>query len=360
MAEPESDGVAIVIPVIDERANLERLLPRLEKYQVYIIDDGSTDGTQQLCNSWCNVHMIERNRPMGLVSAILEGFRRVPKDTRYAVVMDSDFSHDPEYVESLVKRAVDENADLVVGSRYIAGGKNRDSIVRRLVSLGGNIAFRSTFSAKVKDATSGYRVYSAKAMEFLIHSDIEERISPSYAGQIDILRRLIGRGFRVSEYPIEFRKRNEGHSKLKLKDIGDFASLIVRKGNIVRYAMVGASGILVNELIVALLFGYMGFPADPLAIETSVVFNFVLNDRFTFRKRGGVNTEFFSRLVRYNLFSLLGIGVNAGIFFLILSANIVQRTNLLGIIFANFVGIMSAFLVTYLSSAFFVWGEKNR
>lgn len=360
MADPDPDGVAIVIPVIDERANLERLLPRLEDYKVYIIDDGSTDGTQQLCNSWGNVHLVERHRPLGLVSAILEGFKRLPKECRYAVVMDSDFSHDPKYVDGLFRYALEKEADLVIGSRYISGGRNGDALLRRLVSLGGNIAFRSTFSAKVKDATSGYRVYSARAMEFLLQSDILETISPSYAGQIDILRRLLSSGFKVKEFPIEFYKRNEGKSKLKLKDIGDFASLVLRKGNIVRYAIVGASGILVNELIVALLFGYLGFPAVPLAIETSAVSNFVFNDRFTFRKRGPVNTEFLFRLARYNFFSLLGIGVNAGVFYLILSAHIVQRTNPFGIALADFVGIMTAFLVTYLSSAFYVWGDKNK
>lgn len=359
MADPEVDGVALIIPVINERANLELLLPKLEKYQVYIVDDGSTDGTQQICSSWSNVHLLERHHRLGLVSAILDGFRKLPRNCRYAVVMDSDFSHDPDYIPGLCKMAYENNSDLVIGSRYIPGGKNKDGLIRRIVSFGGNIAFRSTFSTKVKDATSGFRVYSGKAIEFILESNMTEPISPSYAGQIDILRRLLAKGFKVNEFPIEFSKRNNGKSKLKLNDIGDFASLVLRKGNIVRYAIVGASGILVNELIVALLFGFMGFPADPLAIETSVVSNFILNDRFTFRKRGSVNTEFLFRLGKYNLFSVFGIIVNAGVFFAIIKAHLVSTTSVAGIVLANFVGIMSAFVVTYLSSTFFVWGEKD-
>ena len=359
MADPHMDGVAIIIPVVNERVNLETLLPRLEPFQVYIVDDGSTDGTQQICSSWSNVHLVERHRRMGLVSAIIEGFKKLPKQTKYAVVMDSDFSHDPSYIPGLIKSAVNSDSDLVIGSRYIPGGKNGDSLKRRIISLGGNIAFRSTFSARVKDATSGYRVYSARAMEYLLESNIQEPISPSYAGQIDILRRLLGAGFKVKEYPIVFYKRNEGKSKLKASDIGNFASLILKKGNIVRYAIVGVSGVLVNELILTLLFGYMHFFADPLAIETSVVSNFILNDRFTFRKRGAINSEFLYRLGKYNLFSIFGIVVNAGVFYGIIRAQIFSSTSVLGIVIANFIGIVSAFVVTYLSSTFFVWGGKE-
>ncbi len=360
MPDPEVDSVAIILPVINERANLENLLPRLEKYTVYIVDDGSTDGTQQLCSSWGNVHLVERNVRMGLVSAILEGFRRLPSKYRYAVVMDSDFSHNPDYIPDLMRTAIEKNADLVIGSRYVPGGKNGDTILRRLISFGGNIAFRSTFSAKVKDTTGGFRVYSTRAMEFLLDSNLTEPISPSYAGQIDILRRIIGNGFRVREYPIKFTQRSKGKSKLKFDDIASFASLILRKGNIVRYVIVGMSGILVNELILALLYGYMGFPASPLAVEASVVSNFVLNDRFTFKKRATKSSTFLFRLARFNLFSLMGIGVNAGIFYEILKSGLVNASSGVGIGAADFVGIVCAFLVTYLSSTFYVWRESEK
>lgn len=357
MADPDMDSVAIVIPVVNERANLEILLPRLESFQVYIIDDGSTDGTQQICANWSNVHLVERHRKMGLVSAIIEGFKKLPPSCDYAVVMDSDFSHDPSYIPKLHKMAMESEADLVVGSRYVRGGKNGDSFKRRLISLGGNIAFRSTFSAKVRDATSGYRIYSAKAISYLLDSNIQEPISPSYAGQIDILRRLLGAGYRVAEYPIVFYKRNEGKSKLKTNDIGDFASLVLRKGNIVRYAIVGASGVLVNFLILYLLFGYAHYFAVPLAVEGSVVSNFVLNNRFTFKKRGTVNLDLLYRLGKFNFFSILGIVVNSGLFYVLIKGHIFFQT-FTGIISADAVGIAAAFIVTYLSSTFFVWGGK--
>lgn len=358
MADPYKNGVAIIIPVVNERANLEALLPRLEPYQVYIVDDGSTDGTQLLCSSWSNVHLIERNHRMGLVSAILDGFKKISGKFQYAVVMDSDFSHDPEYIPGLLQTAEDKNLDLVVGSRYIKGGKNGDSFIRRIVSLGGNIAFRSTFSSKVKDATGGFRVYSARAMDFLLESNISEAISPSYAGQIDILRRLLGAGFKVGEYPIVFYKRVEGKSKLKMNDIGSFASLVFKKGNILRYVIVGSSGIIVNELILALLYGSMHFLADPLAIETSVVSNFILNNRFTFKKKGSINSEFLYRLGKFNLFSIFGIAGNAGIFYELIKQHILPNTSS-GVLLANFIGIVSAFILTYLSSTFFVWGERG-
>ena len=360
MPDTEVDSVAIILPVINERANLENLLPKLEKYTVYIVDDGSNDGTQQLCSSWGNVHLVERNTRMGLVSAILEGFRRLPSSCRYAVVMDSDFSHNPDYIPDLLRTAVEKNADLVIGSRYVSGGKNGDTIIRRIISFGGNIAFRSTFSAKVKDTTGGYRVYSARAMEFLLDSNLTEPISPSYAGQIDILRRIIGNGFKVSEFPIKFEKRINGKSKLKFNDIASFASLILRKGNIVRYVIVGMSGILVNELILSLLYGPIGFPASPLAVEASVVSNFVLNDRFTFKKRYTKPSTFLFRLARFNLFSLSGISVNAGIFYLGLITGLINKSSMISVEIGDFVGIVCAFLVTYLSSTFYVWRESEK
>lgn len=359
MADPDTDGVAIIIPAVNECANLEQLFPRLESYQVYIVDDGSTDGTQQICSNWSNVNLVERHRRMGLVSAIMEGFRKLPVDCKYAVVMDSDFSHDPAYIPELLRTAVSNEADLVVGSRYVPGGKNGDTFGRRLISLGGNIAFRSTFSAKVKDATSGFRVYSAKAIEFLLESNIQEPISPSYAGQIDILRRLLGAKFKVAEHPIVFYKRKEGKSKLKTNDIGSFLSLILKKGNIVRYAIVGASGVVVNELMLYFLFGYMHISAVPLAVESSVVSNFVLNNKYTFGNKGRINSKFLYRFGKFNLFSILGIAVNTGIVYVLIRKHIFPITAT-GIALADLIGIMTAFIITYLSSTFFVWGEMGK
>lgn len=361
MVGPEADSVAIILPVVNERANLENLLPRLEEYQVYVVDDGSVDGTQQLCGSWSNVHLVERNRRLGLVSAILEGFKRLPLSCKYAVVMDSDFSHNPTYIPDLLNAAFEKNADLTVGSRYIPGGKNGDSLSRRIMSLGGNIAFRSTFSAKVKDATSGFRVYSANAMEFLLDSNLSEPISPSYAGQIDIMRRLIGNGFRVCEFPIKFVKRSQGKSKLKFSDIESFASLIFRKGNISRYLIVGASGGIVNELILMLLIGYMGPPASLPAVEASVISNFVLNDRYTFKMRvRNKPSNFLFRLAWFNLFGLLGIGVNAGVFYYIFMSGLINKHSLVEIGIAELIGIIIAFVITYLSSTFYVWREREK
>ncbi len=359
MADPDTDGVAIIIPALNERANLEQLLPKLESYQVYIVDDGSTDGTQQLCSNWSNVNLVERHRRMGLVSAIMEGFRKLPVDCRYAIVMDSDFSHDPSYIPELLKTAVRTEADLVVGSRYVPGGKNGDTFIRRLISLGGNIAFRSTFSAKVKDATSGFRVYSARAMNFLLESNIQEPISPSYAGQIDILRRLLGAKFKVAEHPIVFYKRNEGKSKLKTNDIGSFLSLILKKGNVLRYVIVGASGVIVNLLILGLLFGYTHFLAEPLAVEASVVSNFVLNNKFTFRNKTTINSKFLYRFGKFTFFSIVGIVANTGIVYVLIKRHIFPFT-VTGIALADLIGIMSAFIITYLSSTFFVWGEMGK
>ncbi len=352
MADTRKDGVAIIMPVINERKNLQGLLPLLAEFNVFVVDDGSNDGTQEFCESLSHVHLIERGRKMGLVSAILEGFRHVPENCEYSIVLDSDFSHDPKYIPELHNYAIKNDADLVIGSRYTPGGKNGDEPLRRFISVSGNIAFRSAFSSRVKDATSGFRVYSKRAMAFLLASQSAEPVSPSYAGQIDVLRRVESAKMKVVEYPITFYRRKNGRSNLSNSDIMGFLSLLIRKGNLISYVMVGLSGILVNELILSLLFGVMGYPAELFSIEVSVVSNFILNDRLTFGKRDSIVSEvFFSRLARYNFYSLGGIGINAIVFYLLVALNV-------DILVSNFVGIVFAFLFTYISSTFFVWGEK--
>jgi len=342
--------VAIVAPVINEAENLRSLLPLLRKYDVVIVDDGSTDGSCEVAGEFPNVTIVERGKKGGLVSAIIDGFRNLDR-SKYdrIVVLDSDFSHDPSKIDDMIEFSMENKLDLVIGSRYITNGKNNDHLTRKIISKVANFSFRSAFSSPIRDATSGFRVYSIRAVEFIIREDSLVGISPSYAGQTDIVRRLSVSGFRIGEYPIVFRARERGKSKLSVRDAKAFLSLILWKGYVLRYVLVGITGILVNEIVLKILFGYMGSGAEVISIESSLLSNFVLNDRLTFGSQSGtLRHGFVSRLARYNLYNLGGVAINLSIFLILIHIGI-------GILLSNLIGILAAFLFTYFASTFSVW-----
>lgn len=243
--------VCVILPTLNERHNLEKLLPRLLKYDVIVVDDGSEDGTHELCEEFNNVQVIERGRKLGLVSAVMDGFKRTVEDYNHMVVMDADLSHNPNCIEEMIAMAISSKSDMVIGSRYVKGGISHDLSKRKIISTCANLIFKIAFSRKVKDATSGYRIYSKNAARFILNSTIEEPIRGSYAGQVDIMRRLLASGYKVSEFPISFTPRKSGKSKLSIADMRDFAMLAAVKGHIKRYFGVAALGLILNQGVLA-------------------------------------------------------------------------------------------------------------
>jgi dolichol-phosphate mannosyltransferase len=340
--------VSIVIPVLNERRNLEILLPKLRDYNLIIVDDRSDDGTAEFCLSQENVLFIERDRKMGLVSAILEGFKQSESRYSYLVTLDSDISHDPDKICAMLEFAIQTKKDMVIGSRYINGGSSEDTPFRKMLSYGANLLYRIAFSGKVKDATSGFRVYSRNLVDFLLNENKIDPISPSYAGQIDILNRSVKAGFSVAEYPIQFRKRKAGESKLRTSDIYSYLKLVASRGYLMRYVLVGISGVIINELLLKAFLGLIGNMSEIIAVETSVLSNFALNDRITFHSRNHGNGHYLFRMLKYNFFNLGGIGINILIFLTLISYRVTP-------LLANLVGIIAAFIFTYTMSIKVVW-----
>jgi dolichol-phosphate mannosyltransferase len=348
MPEEPKRRFSIIIPVLNEKKNLENLLPKLNAYRLIIIDDGSTDGTPELCLGKDNVLFIERGKKMGLVSAVLEGFRNLSSDDRYIVTIDSDSSHDPESIDSMIRYAESRKLDLLIGSRYVKGGSSEDSISRKLMSKSANILFRLAFSSRIRDATSGYRVYSRELADFIVSDNKIQAVSPSYAGQVDILRRALSANFIIEEFPIRFRKRGEGNSKLRTGDIFQYLSLVSRKGYLMRYVLVGISGVIVNEMLLKAFLGLIGNASEVIAVEASVISNFVLNDKITFRTTGNGSGKYFLRMLKYNVFNLGGVGINIAIFLTLINFSFNP-------LIANLFGIIVAFAFTYLTSISIVW-----
>jgi dolichol-phosphate mannosyltransferase len=210
----------ICLPTYNERENLEPMVHALgalleEGDRVLVIDDDSPDGTGQLADrlaeelSW--VEVLHRPEKQGLGPAYLAGFRRaLDLGAELVFEMDCDRSHDPADVPRL--RTSAEDADLVLGSRYVEGGAIRNwGLVRRLVSAGGSLYARLVLGIRVRDLTGGFKCYRRLVLEEI---DLDAVRSRGYAFQIETTYRALRAGFRVVEVPITFVDREVGGSKM--------------------------------------------------------------------------------------------------------------------------------------------------
>ncbi len=209
----------IIIPTYNEVENLRPLLQALfanaPETDVLIVDDNSPDGTGKLAdeihNENAQVHVMHRAGKLGLGTAYIAGFKYAIEHGYDATFeMDADFSHDPRYLPDFLAKI--ENADLVIGSRYIPGGDTPNwSFTRRFISGGGNIFARVMLNMPVHDCTAGYRCYRREVLESIGLDTIE---SQGYAFQVEMAYRVKKHGFKIVETPIIFMDRRVGKSKM--------------------------------------------------------------------------------------------------------------------------------------------------
>jgi len=184
--------------------------------RVLVIDDGSPDGTGELADRLAEelafVDVLHRSRKEGLGPAYLAGFRQVLAGNAELVLeMDCDFSHDPADVQRLIA-AVEEGADLALGSRYVPGGGVRDwGIIRRFISRGASVYTGLFLRMGVSDPTGGFKCFRRRVLETI---DLDAIDAKGYAFQIETTYRAKRAGFRVVEVPITFADREHGRSKL--------------------------------------------------------------------------------------------------------------------------------------------------
>ena len=207
----------VCLPTYNERENLEPMLRALgdKGVRVLVVDDNSPDGTGELADRLADeldyVGVLHRERKEGLGPAYLAGFCRALADGADLVLeMDCDFSHDPKDVPRLVAAAAE--ADVVLGSRYVAGGAVGNwGVLRRFVSAGGSWYARMVLGAPVHDLTGGFKCYRRTVLETI---DLEAIHSKGYAFQIETTYRALRAGFHVLEIPITFVDREAGGSKM--------------------------------------------------------------------------------------------------------------------------------------------------
>jgi len=209
----------VIIPTYDERENLDAILGRVlasgADVDVLVVDDGSPDGTGELADEHAardaRVHVLHRTEKAGLGAAYLAGFTWGLERGYPAIVeMDADGSHHPEDLPRLL--ALLETDDLVLGSRWVPGGRVENWPLRReLLSRGGSWYTRGALGIRVADTTGGFRAFRASALRSL---DLDAVESHGYCFQVDLLWRALQQGLRVVETPITFTERVHGTSKM--------------------------------------------------------------------------------------------------------------------------------------------------
>ncbi|OLE20153.1 MAG: dolichol-phosphate mannosyltransferase [Catenulispora sp. 13_1_20CM_3_70_7] len=217
----EDLSVLVIIPTYNEAENLEKIVGRVHaanpEVHVLVADDNSPDGTGKLADGLAakdeRVKVLHRAGKEGLGKAYLAGFAwGIEHDYDVICEMDADGSHRPEDFPALLKTLIEQDADLVIGSRYVPGGKTVGWPKRReVLSKGGNTYVRLVTGMRLRDATGGYRLFRRQTLEKI---DLATVASAGYTFQVDLAWRTVRAGLKVVEVPITFVERELGASKM--------------------------------------------------------------------------------------------------------------------------------------------------
>jgi len=203
----EADNILVVLDLVRDHAPMAEVL---------VVDDGSPDGTAEIAETWGDEHgglnVLRRAEKSGLGSAYRAGFAQGLRDGFDILIeMDSDLQHDPAMLPALI-HAVEDGADLAIGSRYVPGGSVPGwKWSRRLISQGGNIYAAVVLGMHVRDSTAGFRAYAAPALSAI---DLAAVKADGYGFQIEMAYAVACNGGRIVEVPIAFGSRERGSSKM--------------------------------------------------------------------------------------------------------------------------------------------------
>ncbi|MBI3619175.1 glycosyltransferase family 2 protein [Candidatus Peregrinibacteria bacterium] len=358
--------LSLILPTYNEAENLPELIPTLEHvlrgmpFEIIVVDDDSPDQTwkvvQTLAKDDAHVHVIRRIGRRGLSSAVIEGFLAAKGDV--LAVMDADGQHDMSILPTL-DHAVIANGGLAIGSRYIAGGSVGQWDERRHAMSRFATAFAIRLcKVTVKDPMSGFFAISRSTFE-----DVLPRLNPKgFKILLDLLMH-VPRGTPVREVPFAFSSRRHGESKLSRRVQIEFLEYLYEAclGRFVpltflKYCIVGALGVAINLGITLLLSASAAFDGRvfglsvPLltGIEAAILFNFLLNNVWTFapaRLEGGGAIFGF---LRYNVACLFGALANYAV-----TAHLLSRS--LGIVPAVTLGALVGMIWNYTMSRMFTW-----
>ena len=363
--------LTLVIPTRNEAGNVPRLVRELGEaltgvdYRVVFVDD-STDETPAVIRDLSEedgrislIHRARAEQDGGLSTAVAAGMDAVANESEYTCVMDADLQHPPEKVRELLEKARSTGADAVVASRYVRGGSyaGLPGPVRKAISVGSKYLARMVFkeARKTSDPMTGF---------FLVRNEAISGIQFRPMGFKILLEILVCvPELKVAEVPLNFRARNAGVSKASLRQGLEYLAHIISlfwyvpsAGRFWKFALVGASGVLVNLLTLITLVEY--FDAGPtvawiIAVGLSILSNFLLNNAFTWRDvRHSSRIHFLLRGALAYPVAIIALGANFAVYYPIIkyiSADFPYYA------IAAFLGIVAGTSANFILSSRFVF-----
>lgn len=355
--------LAVVIPTLNERDNVgplsERLVAVLEGigWEAIFVDDDSPDATAEqlrvLGQADRRIRCIRRLGRRGLSSACIEGM--LSTSAPFIAVMDGDLQHDESLLPRMLERLKGDPVDLVVATRYTAAGAADGlSRGRRLLSRGGVWLARILLGSEVSDPVSGF---------FMVRRAVVDAAAPLLSGVgtkilIDLLASSPGK-LSVAELPYRFRGRNRGNSKLDGFTTLEYLALLAEKmsrrvvpARLLLFGLVGASGMVVNLVMLRLLLAAAGFvDAQAAATVTAMIWNFLLNNRLTYREYRLSGWKAARGLASFMAVCGLGAIVNV-----LLARDLYAATGMWFV--AGAAGAAVGALLNYALTSMFTWGRR--
>jgi dolichol-phosphate mannosyltransferase len=384
----------VIIPTYNERGIIAKTVEALSKVFTHIedwemtalvVDDTSPDKTyelvEQLQDQYSFLHLLVNKDKAGLGAAYLKGMDYAFDELEADVVFefDADLSHDPSKIPQMLAK-IDEGYQLVIGSRYIAGGSIPDDwgLHRKFLSVVGNLVIKlilTNFS--VADWTTGYRAITKKVYQ-QISSEMRDQRFSGYTFQVGFLHKALKNNVKITEIPFHFKDRTVGKSKIGPEFIINNLIYLLKvrmkeilESRIFKFVIVGGTSaftqIVMEQLLIHLIkLSYL--PAHIIAIELAVMLNFALSNMWTFADRKLKRNQLLPKFIQFNLSSggsiLIQIIIGAlgsrfiGIFplFQLPIVNLTIDTGM----FITAAGILIGMFWNFFAYNFFIWKKKDR
>ncbi|WP_322517954.1 glycosyltransferase family 2 protein [Rhodopseudomonas palustris] len=365
-AEPSTAlQLSVVVPTFNERDNVELLFHKLEAalagvaWEVIFVDDNSPDGTwnvvRELALREPRVRCIRRIGRRGLSGACIEGI--LAASAPFAAVMDADLQHDETQLAKMLGLLESGSADLVVGSRYVAGG-SADSFDRQRAGFSAlaTAVARKVLKVEIADPMSGF---------FMIRRDRFEELAPRLSTQgFKILLDVVATGqgnLRTIEVPYSFGSRLHGESKLDSMVALDFLGLVLAKYSndilslrFILFALVGSTGVVVHFLtlyLVLMVFDQPFAEAQAAGAVVAMTSNFILNNFLTYRDQRLKGFAILRGLLLFYLVCGVGLIANVGVAFAVYNEHITWWL-------AGAAGAVMGVVWNYAMSGLFVWRKR--
>jgi dolichol-phosphate mannosyltransferase len=358
--------ISIVVPTFSEAENIAELYNRVsavlgsENWELIFVDDDSPDGTADLARRLSNqdprVRCIQRIGRRGLSTAVAEGV--LSSSAPYVAVMDADLQHDETILPAMLGQLRSGNLDVVIGSRYVAGGGTGDwNETRKTISrMAGRLA-KGLVPKNLHDPMSGFFAIRSEVMR-----DAARRLSGyGYKILLDLLVSA-GRPLRFAEVPYTFKPRAHGESKLDSLVAWEYLMLLVDKriGHIIAprllfFLIVGGSGVVLHYLVLSTVYLGLGVPftvAQLIGTVLAMTSNFFLNNLFTYRDQRLRGAKLLRGLLSFYAVCGLGALANVGVAAYAFSQKIEWALSAAA-------GIIVGTLWNYLATARFTWGSRK-